>query len=1119
MASSPVEPELLTPKSKIRALLATVDSDDEANSPTKAGSVADELESRPRGKLASRMQGDSGAVQGGPKRSDATAGDAVGEFEGVDRPDNDGEEDAEDDDLPVMSRRVRRRLATAPVDDTELPVRTPSPGLFVSSPPRPSPQNGDSDSDADLPAVASERFKALLERKKQERLAREAESQARSEQVALDIESEAEDSGITDDEGGRRLTQKARPARKASKKAVEEMNRETQRMARNMQLAHEAKTRKKLSTASLLERFNYRPNNAGPQTQSSSRPASPQSDLEARKTVTPPSSPPARNPLETQANMDQSDDEELPSVEQIADKPRIDKGKGKAIAPEAETMKRRIRVRLPAVTLNTSDDELQVTYTRKNTVDAVLDKLPVHKKQESRPLRALRALAQVKSPGKQKHMTAGELDAQLQRRAREQARLERERRLEALKAQGVVMQTAEERERQEQEVEDLVARAREEANKLRRMERAAAEDGDEDDSEEDGDFGDAAQEADGEASELDLSGSEEEGEQEEEEEGEEDEEEDGDEDEEQQEADDLEQSVDETVTNPFLDRDAVSEDEEDVKQTPAGGHRRPRRHKTVLSDDEAEVKATPCSKTTEEKTGSPTCPTSVLRSAKKTFIPGLAVQGPAGLGLTQMFAGTMGEEVEAGDEPTQSMMPDFDNFPDSNFSATAEVEEEMIMDSQPEVTASLNVKLNLSQSQMHGFDSFPTQATDMTMEPTQDVGLQIHTPIKERFVEEQPVSTNDTEPAQSPLVRRGRLRRKADSDALSLLVEGARKQKRVLDRKKTKAREMVEEQAQESEDEFAGLGGADGEDSDEESTASLQEIIDDDHEDDGDESKLAAFYADRARAEDEKQVEKLFKDITTGMLRRKRGTGYNLDDSDSSDSGTAARKMKRRRFEKMQKTLYADERVRKIADDVENVAFLRTLHDLLDEEDGDLLHGLVGERVRETGERVEEEKMKGKGMGERKRKRKRDEAVSPGKVRETLSTLLDDDTPPSQESASEEEHDPLPLPPAPPSKPPHRRSQPNSHPTTVKVPTLLRRATTNSSLTFSASTLPSQEQTKIRRGPVRASVSVAATASSSSSSSSASSAKTQGREGKKVRDLARMRIGVVGAFLGRGVFE
>ena len=53
---------------------------------------------------------------------------------------------------------------------------------------------------------------------------------------------------------------------------------------------------------------------------------------------------------------------------------------------------------------------------------------------------------------------------------------------------------------------------------------------------------------------------------------------------------------------------------------------------------------------------------------------------------------------------------------------------------------------------------------------------------------------------------------------------------------------MIEEQAEESEDEYAGLGGADGEDSDDDSLASVEEIIDDTTNAQADADKLAAFY-------------------------------------------------------------------------------------------------------------------------------------------------------------------------------------------------------------------------------------------------------------------------------------
>ncbi|UNI20535.1 hypothetical protein JDV02_006613 [Purpureocillium takamizusanense] len=1314
-ASREASPEQLTPRSKIKALLATVESSDDEGivekpnksrheSPTtkhnsasnrdlqpthmnnmdNSGDDSDDsdIPVRPRGKLASRMQGKAVASKDVEAPSDApeTARERVRKMlareadaeAAATRGEEAGQDNDDDDELPVAPRRLKRRMPRDPTPDgAEQPApRSPSPGLFVSSPVRPSPTksaHADQDSDNDLPALKSDRFKALVERKRQERLAREAaeearkaEQRARQEKLASELEpldsDDGNDTGITDDEGGRKLTQEARPTRKASRKAIEEMNRETQRIARNMQLAHEARTRKKITKASLFERFNYRP--AGdaqpePKTTSSSRPGTPPTDVEMKDVDTPPSSPPATKepelpvvPPHGDATMPDVDDEELPSLDEMMSSSQpLEKGKGKASAYVSEQPgkttpkpKRRVRVRLPTVAANVvtidSDDELEVTKTTRDKVMAVFDKIPANCDHESKSMKALRALALVKSPGKdnsrgqkdQSRMTAGELQALLYQRARQQAKMERDRRLNLLKSQGIVIQTADERERQQQEVEDLVAKAREEAQKIMQEERAAAkksrkENGESDplawDDSEDEEYEDPANEADAEASAVELSGSEDE-------EDEEDEEDKG---------------------NPLIDEDAesgASEHEsadegeavehEDADDAPMVKRRRGRNTAVVLSDDEADVEATPRPVRTATqvtpgapKTVSPAAPTSVLRSAKKTFIPGLPVQGPAGLGLTQIFAGTMDDsQASPSAGPTQSMMPDFDAFPDSNFSATAETQgEDVIMDSQPDTavqeTQTQGVRLNMSQSQMHGLDSlFPvglTQASE-PMEASQDAGLQEYTPIKQRFVEP-PASTVDTlpmgqdeedAPHESPLVRRGRLRRKMEmsvieeesvssmaapapppGNAFSAMADAARKEKRrqhaeEFNRKKTKAREMVEEQAEESEDEYAGLGGADGEDSDNESQGSLQEMVDDDAANDVDGSKLAAFYADRERASDEKEVEKLFKDITTGMLRRKRGADYDLSDSD--DGGEARRRMKRRQFAKMQKALFADERVKKIAENPGNQAFLRTIEDHGSDDEMDFLDLAAGSQEQadsQSQEDTDAEKrpeiipdsqpakqtlVPGEDRAPAHMRRTKGAAAKKpanlGEVRETLSSLLEERQPsvvPATEvgSDSEDEQDGQGSP-----RSDKENREPNPRRTgpavvdrislkrnassssasgarlafaaqgtsSFKVPALLRRATTNSTI-MSGSTASSGsggstgtavmgsaggfgEDAKIKRGAGKGS-GINGFAREREAAGAVKESERR-REQRKVKGAVR-RVGVVGGLLGKGSFE
>lgn len=88
---------------------------------------------------------------------------------------------------------------------------------------------------------------------------------------------------------------------------------------------------------------------------------------------------------------------------------------------------------------------------------------------------------------------------------------------------------------------------------------------------------------------------------------------------------------------------------------------------------------------------------------------------------------------------------------------------------------------------------------------------------------------------------------------------------------------------------------------------------------------LISTYSDHERASDAKQVEKLYNDVTKGMLRRKRGADYDL--SDSEDDGEARRRMKRKEFAKMRKALLSDERIGKIAENPKREAFLRAIAD------------------------------------------------------------------------------------------------------------------------------------------------------------------------------------------------
>ncbi|RYP76069.1 hypothetical protein DL770_007287 [Monosporascus sp. CRB-9-2] len=1189
-ASEPASPGL-SPRSKLKAMLAAVDGDSdddvsgpidvntlfksaekttaskEETTPTQNGGDGDdgsedEEITRPRGRLAARMQASTTKeAQGSPKTPDDAPGATKGliqrSTESNASNDGDGQRGSEDeeDDISALPRRriVRpaRSRTPEPAPDADQPS---SPGLFVTPSARSTTSRrsgATSDTEDELPAnlAKSDRFKALVARKREERLAKEAEEarkqRERAQRMAetMPANSDIDDddvSDITDDDGGRRLTQGAsRPARKASKKALEEMNRETQRLSRSLQLAHEAKTKKKISKASLFERFNFRVEGVAAENKpaSSSRPSTPvsaqQTDVEMGDAGTPPSSPPppsapkpastapagGRNGLETTGE-DQGD-ELLDIAAALAQTRKQEKGKGKAVAspakPAEAKTKRQVRVKFPPVQANLvkidSDDELEITDARKSKVDTIFNRLPTKKEQESKSMNALRRLANLSSPPKEPSrggkakpsMTAGELQMSLQQRARAQAKLERERRLEYLRSKGITVQTEEERQREREEVEDIVARARQEVEEIMEREREEAkkarkekrENGEADplgwDDSDDDSFQDSGEE---EPAEIDLSGSEEEGE-----------------DSDQDAVDD-----DEAATNLMLEdeaeEDGDSEEEEipqataeDAKATsddeadepPTVKPRRSKKHVHIVSDDDDDdhshdqLKATPQRKKIHPKSpsapnsDSPKVPTSVLRSATKTFIPGLpiAAAAPAGLGLTQIFAGTM-DDSQAGPASAapQEFMPNLDNFPDSQFSAQVgqSQTDDNVPDSQPTQNATTQgreaqtqgVQLHFSQSQGHGFDSLmETDSTQISelIDPTQDGGYQNFTPLKQRFVDTphstiETVMLDGTRPEEnvqdSPLVRRtGKLRRRreasmsttslppteipgspskapsatasnevavignentenVDQSAFKLMEKAAKRKKRLeekLRKKISEAKEWVEQEAEESEDEYAGLGGADGEDSSEDDEELAKEMIDDTAGNDADEAKLAGFFADRERAADAAHVDKLFRDITTGMLRKRRrgDDGNDFDLSDSDDGGEAKRRMKRRQFAKMQKALFADERIGKIAENPRNAAFLKSIEDRNSDDEWDF-----GENFETTADDSESQSQPLEGQQQqeeaipdsqptnmgRKRTRMDDHASRPAphtrrigdvprpssltEVKRSLSTLLDE---------------------------------------------------------------------------------------------------------------------------------
>ena len=1000
--------EQLTPRSKVKAMLAALDDDSDDDLPqdsnlrqsktTSHGKIdpgtevlppvqseSDEDESdlvAPRGKLASRLfpernavaQRDSTIITDPATDAYARVKDRLLRKSPTPTETQAGNQADPHDEAVGWTKKVlrRKRQKIVELDDGEKQEHggldtskhydstskeqsdtSPSQGgvQCLATTPEVTKEQGslfDSEgSEPDLPEnpLKNARFLELVARKREERAAREAEQERKraerqkmfgsdSKQPKRDIR--RSEMSETDGEGedvdtGKKLTQQSRPTRKASKKALEEMSRETQRLSRNMQLAHEAKTKKKITKDSLLERFGFNKTSgtSGPAQQSSSTTMSsvPASDIEGpEKHETPPTSPdkPGKSmedqipPVIEESEMTTvfDADEELPSLGEVLASQPVFKGKGKAIqgstAEEVAVLEkskkpvftqRPIIVRPPKhpvrperFTLD-SDSDLEVLPFGKggSKKPDVFERLPIIRAAKEPSLIKLRALAHLTSPSKQRKnpkssITPGELQASLRRQARQQAAKERAEKLQDLKDRGIVVQTAEEREHDHAVVEDMLEKARQENEELAKKEKAASkkerEENGEDgglESSEDEDYEEQEDDAD-----VELSGSDEEAERESDE----------DDDDEQgapgSKEEKIESFIDNEASGDGDDNRSGLEDENEEEVADDGSVQRDQdsdedlnivhtsrrsKAKQVLDEDDD---------TEREKNMVPE-QSSGLSSTKPIVNPfGAQVSNPDNLpmGLTQAFASTMadaqGFESQAnGEEDSISMLASMP-MPGSPVLE----ENSLIRDSQTQGDEGPDVDLHLTQSQILQDTALQERITGATQcsqipDPTQDAGFQGLSPVTSRFIPPPPsaVDTVIVGPDvihESPVAKKkgrlyrriqaianfsdeegGSVERQSDTDddnddrfevsanAFDVMKKATKKSEKLaetFDKKKSNAKAMVEEQAEESEDEYAGLGGASDEDSEAEDDEEIENMIDEGQVD-VDERKLAAFYA------------------------------------------------------------------------------------------------------------------------------------------------------------------------------------------------------------------------------------------------------------------------------------
>ncbi|WPH01463.1 Hypothetical protein R9X50_00430900 [Acrodontium crateriforme] len=1024
ISNTPME-EFLTPRSKVAKMLADIDNAATPSPPTskpveskgaaishppgsRPGSAkakrsptsgpfqdesTDESEeeiSRPLGRAARRMLG---MRAGSPVEKGAgTPRGATKTSQLIENEDDEDPHSATPARSPHRDMVRRRVISSSPIGTAR---SSRSFNLFVSP-----AKSAQQDSDEEIPRSSlggRNRLTELVAQKRAEREAREQELQSQREHAspepssdlpveAIDGLGEAINADIE-----RIMSGATRPTRKASKKALEEMERETQRLSRQQALAHQMKTKKKFTTHDLFAKFNYRrqehekPLEIAQEGTSSSVPNSDGAEPMGKEPVsTPPSSPPT--PLDRQraiadygalsklmpvrqdsiANLTHEAEEELPSVEEVFRSSQL-----KATPQPTEQAPQNpetIQTTLP--TKDDSDDELEILPQLPKHL-RVFDNIKAPTKtnhgNSSKAVHMLKHLshigAYVSVPGKKKgsrpSVNANALEIQLRTRAKAQARQLQQERIAELKAKGIEIQSFEEREKEAEIFENLLEKARKDAVELRYAEKAArrAEKGDEgnmqaseDESEDDDYVGSGSEEEDGAA------------------------------------------GLDEHEEDELLD-DAAEETEGEEEDEPSQGA------DTAASDDEEDF---------ENKTVTPSISAPPRKSRKSHIIQDneddemdvieetapvavdeadpFAAFGFGGnaaetslLSPTQAFNATMQTPTQATQEDSfdvlrniappsvSSLAPVFVSN-DGEMEVEGDTQVSMVPASQVPERERINLEWETQPPQTPVLKTAtPGLSETPGWEPTQDPGLPSPWTIGLRrestfdsIADHETQSTVQLRVSESPMPsaarRRGRLvRRRAaaeDSDAdeettpqtsASASKEDvfnlmARKRKDALSHAERQAAEkeakaMMDEQAEESEDEYTGLGG---DDYIAPETEQDKEMIDTSHID-VDERELAAHFAERQRLADEAETSKLYKDLTTGALRRKQANAFDLDE-DEDEIALRRRQARQREEARRRKLLLQDDNIAGLAEgraSKAKEAFLKAIADDDDDDDAD----------------------------------------------------------------------------------------------------------------------------------------------------------------------------------------
>jgi hypothetical protein len=412
--------------------------------------------------------------------------------------------DDEDEDIPLTTRPAHRSspVLTSPHIDSDDSSNSDS----FDSADRTS-HSSVSDSDED-PLPTTEDILADFRRAKLEALsAKVAAKRAPENSTPEENDNDTYDTEMREANMSRDVSLSPRDSgrkpkkRAAGKKALEEMHRETQRMARNMGLKPEMKVAKKIEMSSIFAKFGFNPEkvkveNNTPLEKTTPAPAVDENpevmEVVAETTPLPATTVETTVPLSTwyaTPELDASSDEEsLPSPSKLAAlyaKP----------AAAKQPTPRKVHFTLPATLSDDSESDVEILPPRPNPSATTPDRQRTHR------IALIRSLANIKSPGQRSpgRLTHKELEEMLSREAAVQASKKREERRAELKSLGIdVGKIVEKR--------DALEEAREEARRVREEEGASESDEEYVDDAEEADVVEGGDESDGSGDESGVSG-------------------------------------------------------------------------------------------------------------------------------------------------------------------------------------------------------------------------------------------------------------------------------------------------------------------------------------------------------------------------------------------------------------------------------------------------------------------------------------------------------------------------------------------------------------------------------------------------------------------------------------